>query len=321
MTHALRPLRLPSACAAHVVTEDDILAAAVARAPTDGAATLLVMRRPGLLAFAVVLEPDRPLPEARQAFFAGMAAVADALAAHCPPDRAVQIVWPDEVRHDRARIGGGRFAVAPCVTAWIRDVNPETAEFRNNAEPGQGPVWSLAIADETLLTGGADGVIRRWSLATGAPLGTGAAPPTAVHDDGSRGAQVWRACAVCHTLTPTTATAQGRRCTGSTAAASAACRATTIPRPCARCPSSGRPRPSPPSSNRGRRPIRRAPACPNSACPTPRTAAPSPNSSPASRGNARGPPALQALSAAGGDKVAMLVVGTMLERDDPRIGT
>lgn len=77
----------------------------------------------------------------------------------------------------------------------------ETADFtlRRRIEAGQGAVWAVAFVGDTLLTGGNDGLIRRWTLA-GDPLGEGAAVAAAF--DGSRGAEVWRACAVCHTLDP-----------------------------------------------------------------------------------------------------------------------
>ena len=73
---------------------------------------------------------------------------------------------------------------------------------RHMLEPGQGPVWSLALTDTEILTGGGDGLIRRWDLATAEPLGTGAEAVAAGFDDGSRGAEVFRACALCHSLTP-----------------------------------------------------------------------------------------------------------------------
>ena len=83
---------------------------------------------------------------------------------------------------------------------WVmaaRDLAP-----RHALEPGQGPVWSLALTKTEILTGGGDGLIRRWDLASGEPLGTGAEAVEAAFDDGSRGAEVWRACALCHSLTP-----------------------------------------------------------------------------------------------------------------------
>jgi Biotin/lipoate A/B protein ligase family len=73
-----------------------------------GAGTLVWVRRYDLVEFAVILEPDEPLKSARRAFFAGMNAVADAIAAHCPPEREVSFDWPDTVRFDAGLLGGGR---------------------------------------------------------------------------------------------------------------------------------------------------------------------------------------------------------------------
>jgi biotin-(acetyl-CoA carboxylase) ligase len=75
-----------------------------------GAGTLVWVRRYDLVEFAVVLEPDEPLKSARRAVFAGMNAVADAIAAHCPPEREVTFDWPDAVRFDAGLLGGGRLA-------------------------------------------------------------------------------------------------------------------------------------------------------------------------------------------------------------------
>ncbi len=69
------------------------------------------------------------------------------------------------------------------------------------------PVWSVAFMPDssTLLTGGADSMIRRWNALTGEPLGMAIqqAPsdPLAAFA-GDRGAEVFRACVACHTLTP-----------------------------------------------------------------------------------------------------------------------
>ena len=73
-----------------------------------GAGTLVWVRRYDLVEFAVVLEPDEPLASARRALFAGMNAVADAIAAHCPPEREVNFDWPDAVRFDGGLLGGAR---------------------------------------------------------------------------------------------------------------------------------------------------------------------------------------------------------------------
>ena len=77
-------------------------------AATAGAGTLVWVGRYDLVEFAVVLEPDEPLATARRAFFAGMNAMADAIAAHAPPEREVSFVWPDTVQFDRQLLGGAR---------------------------------------------------------------------------------------------------------------------------------------------------------------------------------------------------------------------
>lgn len=67
------------------------------------------------------------------------------------------------------------------------------------------PVWSVAFLPDnrTLLTGGADNVIRRWNAVTGDPvdplLFETAADPLAAYA-GDRGADIFRACVACHTL-------------------------------------------------------------------------------------------------------------------------
>jgi cytochrome c len=69
------------------------------------------------------------------------------------------------------------------------------------------PVWSLAFMPDNrmLLTGGADRMVRRWNAATGEPVGSvalgGPEDPLAAYA-GDRGAEVFRACVACHTLTP-----------------------------------------------------------------------------------------------------------------------
>lgn len=67
------------------------------------------------------------------------------------------------------------------------------------------PVWSLAFdADNrTLLTGGADRVIRRWDAVVGKALTSTVPEPAEIAAaSGERGARVFRACQACHTLTP-----------------------------------------------------------------------------------------------------------------------
>ncbi|WKA31011.1 c-type cytochrome [Bradyrhizobium roseum] len=67
------------------------------------------------------------------------------------------------------------------------------------------PVWSVAFMPDsrTLLTGGADSIIRRWNAATGEPVDPilleTAGDPLAAYA-GDRGAEIFRACVACHTL-------------------------------------------------------------------------------------------------------------------------
>ncbi len=69
------------------------------------------------------------------------------------------------------------------------------------------PVWSVAFAPDsrTLFTGGADSTIRRWDALTGDVIGAvaiaGNGDPLAAYA-GDPGAQIYRACISCHTLTP-----------------------------------------------------------------------------------------------------------------------
>ena len=77
---------------------------------------------------------------------------------------------------------------------------------RNLVGPGL-PVWSAAFFPDnrTLLTGGADRIIRRWDAASGNPIGAldvgGPEDPLAAFA-GDSGAEVFRACVACHTLKP-----------------------------------------------------------------------------------------------------------------------
>ena len=69
------------------------------------------------------------------------------------------------------------------------------------------PVWSVTFFSDnrTLLTGGADRMIRRWDAISGDPIGSsvmGAPEDPLAAYAGDHGADVFRACVACHTLTP-----------------------------------------------------------------------------------------------------------------------
>jgi cytochrome c len=69
------------------------------------------------------------------------------------------------------------------------------------------PVWSAAFLPDsrTLVTGGTDRVVRRWDATTGDHVGQvamgGAEDPLSAYA-GDPGAEVFRACVACHTLSP-----------------------------------------------------------------------------------------------------------------------
>lgn len=101
---------------------------------------------------------------------------------------------------------GARLAAAsPRGSVTFIDV-AKRAKLFTLSGPGL-PVWSLAFTPDgrQLLTGGSDRIVRRWDARTGDHLGAVASRPA--RDDfgpyaNMPGAEVFKACSVCHTLTP-----------------------------------------------------------------------------------------------------------------------
>jgi cytochrome c len=101
----------------------------------------------------------------------------------------------------------GSLVAAAAIGGSVAIIDRAAARIRFSLVGPGLPVWSLAFRPDgrELLTGGSDRLVRRWSMRTGDPVG-----PLAVSrpDDGlaqfrgDRGAEVFRACAACHTLTP-----------------------------------------------------------------------------------------------------------------------
>lgn len=83
---------------------------------------------------------------------------------------------------------------------WLLEA--DTLRFRAGIPAESGPVWALALAGDVLYAGGATGAIRRFATGDGATLGGGLAVAADDFHDGSRGAEVYRACAICHSLKP-----------------------------------------------------------------------------------------------------------------------
>ena len=99
----------------------------------------------------------------------------------------------------------GALVAAASIGGSVAVIDRKTrALARTLVGPGL-PVWSVAFLPDsrTLLTGGADSIIRRWNAATGDPIDPPlletAGDPLAAYA-GDRGAEIFRACVACHTL-------------------------------------------------------------------------------------------------------------------------
>jgi hypothetical protein len=115
MKHS-RKLDLPPGYSGHILPPgESAFAHACAIAGEQGAGAFVHARKGELIEFAVVLEPDEPLASARRGFFACMHALAEAISAHCPPEREVAFHWPDAIIFDGGLVGGGLVAVGGAV--------------------------------------------------------------------------------------------------------------------------------------------------------------------------------------------------------------
>jgi Biotin/lipoate A/B protein ligase family len=139
----------------------DAFAHACRIAGEAGAGTMVWVRRFDLVEFAVVLEPDEPLRSARRAFYCGMNALADAISAHCPPEREVLFEWPDAILFNGARIGGGRLGwpkgcSEAAVPRWLVFSAMITAAWVGAGDPGSRPA-ATSLEEEGFET--ADGPV------------------------------------------------------------------------------------------------------------------------------------------------------------------
>lgn len=106
-----------------------------------------------------------------------------------------------------AQSGDGTLVAAAGIRGSVSIIDRKSRDIvRTLVGPGL-PVWSVAFFPDnrTLLTGGADRMIRRWDATTGEPVGavaiSGANDPLAAYA-GDHGAEIFRACVACHTLSP-----------------------------------------------------------------------------------------------------------------------
>lgn len=154
-----RPLDLPPPYTLVTLRESgDAFAHACRIAPEAGAGTFVWVGRFDLLEFAVVLEPDEALRTARRAFYAGMNALADAVAAHGPPEKPLDFVWPDGLRFDGALLGGGRLGwpetcAEDAAPDWLVFAAMLIAAKPRAGDPGHTPA-STSLEDEGFFDGG-----------------------------------------------------------------------------------------------------------------------------------------------------------------------
>jgi cytochrome c len=164
--------------------------------PLSGSPTPTVVAMPSPLN-AVAVSGDGEIAtggaDGKLYFLTGTGAAVGEIAAGPKPVISIAIS-PDNALVAAASIGGS-VAVIDRKTRGLA---------RTLVGPGL-PVWSVAFLPDsrTLLTGGADNIIRRWDATTGDPIDPllleTAGDPLAAYA-GDRGADIFRACVACHTL-------------------------------------------------------------------------------------------------------------------------
>lgn len=164
--------------------------------PLSGSPTPTVVAMPSPLN-AVAVSGDGEIAtggaDGKLYFLTGAGAAVGEIAAGPKPVISIAIS-PDGALVAAASIGGS-----------VAVIDRKTRSLaRTLVGPGL-PVWSVAFLPDssTLLTGGADNIIRRWDATTGDPIDPllleTAGDPLAAYA-GDRGADIFRACVACHTL-------------------------------------------------------------------------------------------------------------------------
>jgi Biotin/lipoate A/B protein ligase family len=137
----------------------DAFAHACAHAAELGAGALVFVGRFDLVEFAVVLEPEEALANARRSFYVGMTALADALSALAPPETPIAIDWPDRLEIGRGLIGGGRLGWPPRADEQARPDWLVFGAVLRLASRRSGKGWT-SLADEGFGEVGAERVIE-----------------------------------------------------------------------------------------------------------------------------------------------------------------
>jgi cytochrome c len=147
-----------------------------------------------------------------------VAVAADGEIAIAGADGVVRFITPDGAARGAVEAGStpvialaispdGSLAAAAAIGGSVAIIDRAAARIRFSLVGPGLPVWSLAFRPDgrELLTGGSDRLVRRWSMRTGDPVGPlaiGRPEDVLAAFRGDRGAEVFRACTACHTLTP-----------------------------------------------------------------------------------------------------------------------
>jgi cytochrome c len=99
----------------------------------------------------------------------------------------------------------GNLVAAAGIRGSVAVIDRKTRKLAHTLVGPGLPVWSVAFFPDsrTLLTGGADRMIRRWDASNGEPIGAaviGAPDDPLAAYAGDHGAEIFRACIACHTL-------------------------------------------------------------------------------------------------------------------------
>ncbi len=145
----------------------DAFAHAIDIAPEQGAGTLVYVGRFDLAEFAVVLEPEEPLRTARRALYAGMAALFDALLTFSPPEKPIEIDWPDAFKVDAGLVGGGRLAWPQGASEdepppWLVFGGMIRTVSMSDAEPGLNPLVA-ALEEEGFTDAGSGKLVESFA--------------------------------------------------------------------------------------------------------------------------------------------------------------
>jgi len=149
-------------------------------AAKEGAGTLVWVRRFDLVEFALVIEPDEPLRAARRTLYAGLAALADALAVHAPPERLIAFDWPATVFVEGAEVrsllgsptnGTMSIPLSTPLSVVIRRTGTAAFSFEVTDSPGvvalvlpqsYAPEWQLVGPGEIMYHGKANLYANLW---------------------------------------------------------------------------------------------------------------------------------------------------------------